>query len=408
MSVMTVTSSGLSTAPTPNSSVNMPPGALKVSAGPNEYRGNGTIGFNITPKQQIKLTYEYLMQNLPFDYTAGTINEWVSQNAYGAAYRYLLGNSILQSLELSGSYTKANSKELKDVYVYDPNGNVTDVDYRRIAGGQQTTGMASVVLTPMKNTLLKVGAGYSASSFDTQWASNQATSTIAYNVEASHLVTPKTLVSASVNNTATNQAHTVKISQILPGNLEGNVTGQYNVSHVDGMANNGNVTVGLSYPAPKTYSNLFSGGIGDLKAWVQQPVIYNTRVLAIAEELVTKVGIQTSPMPTQNIPVNTTMTSLSTKAYFTFDPRSYDRIDYSIQSITDKNNNAVNVDLKIKIQNDDAYTATISSTDKMPACGLYPARFTICDPSVSPGLSPWSSTTPHHRAKPDGSGCSVE
>ena len=200
-------------------------GALKVSAGPNEYRGNGTIGFNITPKQRIKLTYEYLMQNLPFDYTAGTINEWVSQNAYGAAYRYLLGNSILQSLELSGSYTKANSKELKDVYVYDPNGNVTDVDYRRIAGGQQTTGMASVVLTPMKNTLLKVGAGYSASIFDTQWASNQATSTIAYNVEASHLVTPKTLVSASVNNTATNQAHTVKISQILPGNLEGNVTG---------------------------------------------------------------------------------------------------------------------------------------------------------------------------------------
>ena len=87
--------------------------ALKASAGQNELRGNGTIGFALSPKQQIKFTYEYLTQNLPFDYAAGTVNEWVSQNAYGAAYRYMLGNSILQGVELSGSYTKANSKDLR-------------------------------------------------------------------------------------------------------------------------------------------------------------------------------------------------------------------------------------------------------------------------------------------------------
>ena len=181
----------------------------------------------------------------------------------------MVGNSILQGIELSGSYTQANSKELSEINLQDADGNYTEIDQRRIAGGQQKNGLASVILTPFKNTILKIGAGYSASSFDTKWASNQEQSTIAYAAEATHLLTPKTLISASVNNTSTNRAHTVKVSRILPGNIEGNITGQYNVSHVEGIKSNANVTAGLSYPAPKTYSNMFAGGIGDLKAWVQ-------------------------------------------------------------------------------------------------------------------------------------------
>lgn len=353
--------------------------ALKVSAGLNEYRGNGTLGFNITPKQQIKITYEYLTQNLPFDYTSGTINQWVSQNAYGAAYRYLVSNnSILQAVELSGSYTQANSKDLSEVWMYDGSGNVDQIVERRIAGGQKKDGLVSAILTPFKRTLIKIGAGYSSSSFDTQWVDNQANSTIAYDVEASQLITPKTMVSASVNNDSTNSAQTVKISQILPGHLEGNISGQYNVSHVDGIASNANVSAGISYPAPKTYSNMFSSSnIGDLKSWVEQPVIYNNRVLAIADEKVLKVKIDTKTISTQTIPVNFNAqdaVQINTQDYFTFDKQVYDRVDYSIVTYL-KNTNLSSsaqptpVDLKLQMSTVDSYNATLTSAP-MPANAL--------------------------------------
>jgi hypothetical protein len=345
--------------------------ALKISAGPNEYRGNGTLGFAITPKQQIKLTYEYLSQNLPFDYSSGTINQRVSQNAYGAAYRYMLGNSILQGIELSGSYTKANSMNLADVNMPDTD----QIDQRRIAGGQQKNGLASVILTPFKNTIVKLGAGYSASSFDTQWDSNQANSTIAYNVETSHLVTPQTLVSASVNNTSTNMANTVKISRILPGHLEANITGQYNVSHVEGIASNANISAGLSYPAPKTYSNMFAGGIGDLKSWVEQPVIYNSRVLAIAEERLLSTKISTSPIKPREIPVGMTLQpTINTSDYFTFDPKTFDKITYTISSVILKSDPKTAIDpnflmLTLVPTPGDNYSAVLQS-GPMPAAAL--------------------------------------
>ena len=348
---------------------------LKGSYGPNEHRGNATLGFGITSNQQFKLTYEYLAQNLPFDFTSGTVNEWVNQNAFGGAYRYMFANnSFLKGIEVSGSYTKANSKELSVAKGYDDSGDVLE---RRIAGGQQQSGLASVIVTPFKYTLIKAGAGYSATSFDTKWDSNQSQSTIAYNVEASHLVTPKTLISTSVNNTATGRSHTVKVSRILPANLEGTVSGQYNFSHVDGIDNNGSVSVGLSYPAPKTYTNMFAGSLGDLKSWVQQPVIYNTRVLAVAEEKLHKAGIDAQPIPLQPIPVNTKINDIQIGNYFSFDKMVYDRIDYVISSITDLNGNPVNVDLKLSIQNEDSYTAKLYATDNMPAAAFTPGKYIV-------------------------------
>ena len=57
-------------------------GALKASIGPNEYRGNATLGYALTKNQQVKLTYEYLRQNLPFEFTSGNVNQWVSQQSF--------------------------------------------------------------------------------------------------------------------------------------------------------------------------------------------------------------------------------------------------------------------------------------------------------------------------------------
>jgi hypothetical protein len=175
--------------------------ALKGSVGMNELRGNATLGYAITKNQQVKVTYEYLRQNLPFEFTAGNVNQWVSQQAFGAAYRYVFNKSWLQSAEMYGSYAKANSKELSDAYIYDTSGAIDKINERRIAGGEEKNAGANVTFLPFKNTSVKVGSGYSALSFDHKDGYTQKdgstvkdTTAIIYSAEINHVFGDKTML----------------------------------------------------------------------------------------------------------------------------------------------------------------------------------------------------------------------
>lgn len=353
--------------------------AFKLSAGLNERRANVTLGYAITPKQQIKLTYEYLAQNLPFDYASGTVNQWVSQNALGGAYQYMLDNGIVRALEIYGNYTKAQSKELSTVEMYTDN-ILTQLDYRRIAGGTQTNTGVNVTLTPLKGTILKVGAGYSSLSFDTKWENNDANAVLAYNADVSQLLTPTLMVGAGIGTTAAGSTYTAKVSKILPWSLEASLMGQYTAS-TEGIPGATTVTAGLSYPAPKTYTNVFSQSLSDLKSWVQTPVIYNTRVLAKAEEKLVQVKI-TAPasLPSQSFAVGGELTPINTKDYFSFDPAAYDKITYTIVSIAQKgvpNTTFPPSSLNIEVVPVGSYDATLQSSAGMPVTGLTPGQYTL-------------------------------
>ncbi len=334
--------------------------AFKLSAGLNERRANVTLGYSITPKQQIKLTYEYLAQNLPFDYSTGTVNEWVNQNAFGAAYRYMLDYGIVRALEVYGNYTKANSKDLSDIEMY-TDSQLTAIDQRRIAGGTQQNYGAAVTLTPFENTIVKVGGGYSTLSFNTEWSDPQKQSAIAYDAELSRLLTPKTMVSAGIGNTAAGQTYTAKVSRILPWSLEGALTGQYMATTND-IPGSTSVTASLSYPAPKTYTNMFAAGIGNLKDWVQQPVIYNTRVLAKAEERKIAAGITAAKIPPVDVSINAKMPAIKTNALFSFNPGVYEKITYTPTSITIGQNPA-NTTLNLSVQYTDSLNAIITMSN---------------------------------------------
>lgn len=342
--------------------------AFKLSAGLNERRANVTLGYAITPKQQIKLTYEYLSQNLPFDYASGTVNEWVNQNAFGAAYRYMLDYGILRALEVYGTYTKAGSKELSEVEMYTDN-LLTQINYRRIAGGTEKTAGATFTLTPFKSTIVKVGGGYSTLNFDTQWENIEDTSALVYNAEISHLLTPTTLISTGIGNTASGRTHTAKVSQILPWSLEASLIGQYTATTND-IPSSTSVTASLSYPAPKTYTNMFAAGIGKLKDWVEKPVLYQSRVLARAEEKIVQVSIKF--LSEQNvafppIPVGTGLTAnngIKTKDYFSYSEGVYDKIEYHILSIDTPDGNPIpanlnNLNLVVAPQN--SFESIVSS-----------------------------------------------
>lgn len=352
--------------------------AIKLSAGLNERRANVSLGYAITPRQQIKLTYEYLAQNLPFDYASGKVNEWVNQNAFGGAYRYIIGQNILQSVELYGAYTKAASKELSEVEMYTDN-ILTQINQRRIAGGTEKTVGTAVTLTPFKSTIVKLGGGYSTLGFDTQWEKDQPNAVVAYNAEITQLLTPTTLISTGIGNTASGQAYTARASQILPWSLEAALIGQYS-AETSGIPGSSSVTASLSYPAPKTYQNTLNASLSNIKDWVMKPVVYQSRVLAKAEERLLQVQITTNPIPASSIPVYTEITPIPTNTYFNFDTQVYDKISYNIASTTDSKGNPIPTgfnNLNLQITPTDSYNATLASSAPTTEAMMTPGQYIV-------------------------------
>lgn len=271
----------------------------KFSLGAKERRANVTAGWAFSENQRVKLTYEYLAQNLNFNFASGATQEWVDQHALGGAYQYLIRNEILHSFEISGYTVRANSKDLSDV-VFNQIGNVYDVNYRRIAGGTENTFEAALNLLPMRDTSLTVGAGYSSLSYDTQYETSPSNSGLAYRVELTHILTPTFKVNGGINATASGREHTLSVSHILSKRLEVSLKGQY-VAGAAGLPDSKSVAVNFTYPAPQQYTlGGFANNMQELRNWIEKPVVYKTRVLAIKDEMVrnyqftaTDLGMQT-------------------------------------------------------------------------------------------------------------------
>lgn len=338
---------------------------LELAYGANEQRINVTLGHVFSPEQQIKFTYEYLAQNLPFDFTTGSVNEWVNQNAFGLAYRYLFFNQLLRSIYLNGYYIRANSDDLSDIVFYQ-NGDAY-LNLRRIAGGTEETVTPGITVAPFQQLLITLGGGYSHLVYDTEYESNNDTTTIAYNAGLDLLITPRTKFGASIANSAAETDSNVRISQIFPAKIEAAVTAQYSQGQA-GQPNSSSITLGLAYPAT-TYAMAAEDTLGTLKAWIQKPVIHAPRVLAIRDEAVLKYGINATDPPAQALMTGQMIQSISTQDIFNFEPSMYDNVVYSL-SMASSNPGMGSPQSQLYItvtpDNNSPYQATIYSTAPLP------------------------------------------
>lgn len=295
----------------------------KFTLGGKERRANITTGFAMSPDQQVKFTYEYLAQNLNFDFASGAVQEWVDQHAIGGAYQYLLRHEILHSFEISGYTVRANSNDLSSVAFnetdFSTNSSAYDVNYRRIAGGTENTLQAALNLLPLKDTALTVGAGYSSLTYDTQYEASPSNSGLAYKVEMTHILTPKTKLTGGVNAVASGREHNVGISHILPQGVEVAIKGQY-IAGEAGLPDSKNVALNFTYPAPQQYTlGGFASGLQELRNWIEKPVVYKTRVLAIKDEMVRSYDFSADDLGEQTIYLNLanrTITPVSTVGKF--------------------------------------------------------------------------------------------
>lgn len=109
--------------------------------GGEQYRLNGTLGYNFSPMSQIKATAERLGQRLPFQFDSGAINARVHQDAYGAQFQRLLPNRFVNAVNAGGYWAEAANKNL-NLVLFTSNGlncagftaGIECINYRYLAG----------------------------------------------------------------------------------------------------------------------------------------------------------------------------------------------------------------------------------------------------------------------------------
>lgn len=84
-------------------------------AGSRHVRGSGTLGFELDDEDRFKVTGEWLLERTSCGLSSKDF-EWINQGAVGVAYQHLFCNPYILSLDIGGSYSHANSKQLKNVF----------------------------------------------------------------------------------------------------------------------------------------------------------------------------------------------------------------------------------------------------------------------------------------------------
>ena len=80
--------------------------------GVRNFRGAGTYGVYFNPCSRLKLSGEFLTQDLSYHGSRHHSREWVSQYAVGGEFEYLLSSSVFQSIDVGGYYSHAFQKKV--------------------------------------------------------------------------------------------------------------------------------------------------------------------------------------------------------------------------------------------------------------------------------------------------------
>jgi hypothetical protein len=270
--------------------------SLAFELGTKERRISATFGNTITEQQRIKLSVEYLMQDLSFNFVTGTVDQWIGQVAYGLAYEYVIPEGIINDFNLNLTYSKAENKNIADVRYFDQSNRYFE-DIQRVAGGEDIGASAGIDLLPTTSTKVGLKLNYDAVHYDTRYVANQDTSGLGATVEFEQLLSNKLKLHLLASERKPYDEYRAELNWLLhskPGtSLEMGLSGEYIVGGAT-LANDTRVGVNLKYafandPLAPQDSYKFEGkrqSSGDLVNWTGVPAVHMAQVLAIKDELV--------------------------------------------------------------------------------------------------------------------------
>jgi len=281
--------------------------------GPKNLRVGGTLGWILTPQQRIKVSAEYLWQDITYTFFTGNTNQWVNQGALGAAYQYDFDYVLNPQFDLSAYASHAPSKSLSTLIqtINNPDGTVSSyiVD-RRIAGSNAAGIAPGITITPWQGGRLSALLNYDSVHYDRNYQPDDNAigfgGTLGFNqVLTRHMGLG---LGAEVRQPFNNYTASLTWSTLPDcGSWVVGLYGNY-LSGKESLPDTWNVGLSANYlfdnnsaersrrmndlkgevPAPVTRNNLIS--------WTADPAVYMPQVLAVPDQRVTNVCDTTSPI----------------------------------------------------------------------------------------------------------------
>lgn len=297
--------------------------ALKFEGGPQILRVNGTYGIALTPKDMIKISAEILAEQLNFSYTSGDVNQWVGQGAAGIQYAHQLPWKWLNSFNMGGYYSQAQSKNLSDTDYTDPNTGLDYTNKRAIVGGRSMAANIGVTMLPTHRTRLTTNLTYDGVHYNNNYEdhSSDNRSQPGANVKIEQLLGDEFKAVVSASTQAIGNEFSAAVSWLQNERMEWSAGAGYYNGKTTGFSN---ASVGLKLTYRFLDSNtgkpkyqLFSEEPDlDLRTFVNTPAVYMPEVLAIADE---RLDLKTSQL--MGAPLGTR--TISSGAQETYNVTSY-------------------------------------------------------------------------------------
>lgn len=264
--------------------------------GSNQYRLNGTLGYQLYSEGQAKFSAEYLSQVLPFSFDSGDINQRVDQSAYGLRFQHDLHNPAFKNINFGGYWAKAPNTALSSI-TYTGSDGLEYVNERNLAGATSQGLDIGTDITLSPTTLVNATFNYDSVNYDTQYTSDSSYNAagVGTTLKINQIVNDRLQVSADLearkiyNTYGANLDYAPAFAKNI--GLKMGLFAQHLISHNQTPDSN---TYGIQFTflgddggqSPHYQSN-DTQKTSDIVEWVKDPAIYMDRVLVVSEQQTT-------------------------------------------------------------------------------------------------------------------------
>jgi hypothetical protein len=168
--------------------------SLLGEAGVKNFRANGTLGWKLQQNQYVKLSAEYLWQDIAYRFFSGSTTQWVQQGAVGAGYMYeFLGYAYEPHIDVTAYYSHAPDKSVgakNGLFSLGGGVFVPFVDHRHIAGSNGAGITPSVSVAPWEGARAGLGLNYDNVRYTKKFPRNEDAKGLGGTITFNQIVTP--------------------------------------------------------------------------------------------------------------------------------------------------------------------------------------------------------------------------
>lgn len=276
-------------------------------AGLKNFRAGGTLGWKLEQNQYIKVSAEYLLQDITYRFATGNTDQWVQQGAIGGGYLYeFQGYCYDPQFDLNAYLSHAPSKSLNST--------------RRIAGSTAGGIVPALSVAPWQGARAGVGLNYDNVNYDKKNSPSQDAQGFGGTFTFNQVLTQDVdlHLGVGVRQPFNNYVAGLTFANVpYFGTWVVGVDGAYTAGK-NTLPNTWNIGLSANYafdnrvaPVMKDQGNMKDRVCShdDLVKYTATPAVYMPQVLAIAEDLCAGVGLTGVAIPPMTVDSGATVTA---------------------------------------------------------------------------------------------------